>query len=118
MHYEPFKYVFPHYGTIPINDLVQNMNDALYVKSPFLRSLFPETCAFHSHSQFFRRKSNPDSFTMLCTHPPAVNMFQKYVEEQQDIQQELHLIVQMCKTMLYEVKNQLPPGSVPLFSPH
>jgi hypothetical protein len=44
-------------------------------------------------------------------------MFHKYVEEQQQMQEELQFIVQMTKTMAYENKHQFPPGSIPIFSP-
>jgi hypothetical protein len=43
-------------------------------------------------------------------------MFLKYVDEQQEMQEELQLIVQLSKTMAYEHKHQLVPGSIPLFS--
>jgi hypothetical protein len=45
------------------------------------------------------------------------SMFHKYVEEQQQMQEELQLIAQMSTTMAYEQKHQLAPGSIPLFSP-
>ncbi len=45
IHYEPLKFVFPHYGTIPINDFVQNMNDALYVIFPKIH-LSRDVCLF------------------------------------------------------------------------
>jgi hypothetical protein len=44
-------------------------------------------------------------------------MFHKYVEEQQQMQEELQLIAQLSKTMAYEYKHQLAPGSIPIFSP-
>jgi hypothetical protein len=43
-------------------------------------------------------------------------MFHKYVEEQQQMQEELQLIAQSSQTMAYEQKHQLPPGSIPIFS--
>ena len=45
------------------------------------------------------------------------SMFHKYVEEQQQMQEELQLIAQLSKTMAYEYKHQLAPGSIPIFSP-